>query len=61
MLGVVMRKKMSLNRTRGVPWQQFALLDNNALPAIVTCADIPLNMRYINFSKWDELSAFRRH
>jgi len=56
-----MRKKMSLNRTRGVPWQQFALLDNNALPAIVTCADIPLNMRYINFSKWDELSAFRRH
>jgi hypothetical protein len=61
MLGVVTSNKMSLNRTRGVPWQQFALLDNDVLAAIVTCADIPLNMRYINFSKCDELSAFKRH
>jgi len=61
MLGVVKSNKISLNRARGVPWQQFALLDNNFLDAVATCIDIPLNVRYINFRKWDGLSAFKRH
>jgi hypothetical protein len=61
MLEVVTSNKMSLNRTRGVPWQQFALLDNNVLAAVTTCIVTPLNVRHINFSKWDGRSAFRRH
>jgi hypothetical protein len=61
MLRVVTINKTSLNRTRGVPWQQFALIDDNVLTAVATCINIPLNVRHLNLSKWDNLSAFRRH
>ena len=43
MFGEVISDKLSLNRTRDLPCQEFALLDNNVFAAIATSFDIPLS------------------